>query len=420
MSSADSLERLFSLHPKLIDLSLGRIERLLAALDHPEQRLPPVIHIAGTNGKGSVAAFLRAMLEAQGLRVQAYSSPHLVRFHERIRLSEGLISEEALLAVLDTIETVNDGQPITFFEATTVAAFQAFAADDADYCLLEVGLGGKFDATNVIVHPAATIITPVAMDHQGFLGDKLSGIAAEKAGILKAGAPAFVAKQDPEAMAVIADRAAELGVEMLIEGEDWLVVPAAEGFLIETKTDSVLMPMPALPGAHQCSNAALAYACLQGLGQAGTPEQQHQALADVSWPGRLQNIDSGPLADLREGRGQLMLDGGHNVHGAQAIAKYYEHQQINVIVGLLENRELRPYLAELAPIADRLAAVPVPGESGHDPRAIAREAESLGIVSRAFDDVESALEMLPDGDTLIVGSLYLVGHVLEQSGLIPK
>jgi dihydrofolate synthase / folylpolyglutamate synthase len=420
VATDQSLERLFSLHPKLIDLSLGRIERLLAALGHPERQLPPVIHVAGTNGKGSVTAFLRALIEAQGLTAQAYTSPHLVRFHERIRLSSGLITEEALQHVLDNVEEVNAGQAITFFEATTVVAFQAFAADHADFCLLEVGLGGKFDATNVIEPPMACIITPVAMDHEGFLGHELAGIAEEKAGILKRGVPAFIARQDPVAMEVITRRAAEVGAPIFFAGRDWTVRQQDGALIYSDAMGELKLPLPKLAGAHQIDNAAVALACLRYQGHVGSHEHTASAMQNVQWPARLQPIDQGPLFELRRGKGTLTLDGGHNVHAATALAQHFGGRKVNLVLGLMENREIVPILEVLGPIIGHLGAISIPGEASHDPADIAQVAISMGVEAQAYDSVEAALAGLPDGDALIAGSLYLAGHVLEASGLLPK
>ena len=420
MASAQSLERLFSLHPKLIDLSLGRIERLLADLDHPERRLPPVIHIAGTNGKGSTSAFLHALIDAQGMSAQAYTSPHLVTFHERIRLSSGLIAEAALQAVLEKVEAANDGKSITFFEVTTVAAFTAFAEDQADFCLVEVGLGGKFDATNVFDRPAACIITPVALDHENFLGSELAGIAEEKAGILKAGVPAFVARQDPVAMDVIRKRAAEVGAPLYFAGRDWTVGVGGDVLRYKDRQGGMTLPPPVLAGMHQSENAALALACLRHLGKGGEEGTVKAAMSSVRWPARLQPINEGPLAALRSGKGALVLDGGHNVHAATMLAHHFEGQKVHLVMGLLENRDVAPMLEVLAPIIASVAAVPIQGEACHHPSHVVEAADSMGISALAYDDIADALAALPNGDVLIVGSLYLAGQVLERSGITPK
>ncbi len=420
MSSAQSLERLFSLHPNLIDLSLGRIERLLAELGHPERQLPPIIHIAGTNGKGSTTAFMRVLAEAQGLRTQAYTSPHLVRFHERIRLSDGLIGEDALKDILDEVEAINDGKSITFFEVTTVAAFQAFSRDQADLCIIEVGLGGKFDATNVIDQPVACVITPVAMDHENFLGTELTGIAEEKAGILKSGVPSFVARQDPVAMDVITRRAADVDAPLFLPGKDWSVSRSANGFTYKDRMGSLMLPLPALQGSHQIENAALSIACLRHLEMLEQEGNIGAAVSKVEWPARLQPIEQGPLFELRKGKGSLTLDGGHNVHAATAIAVHFAGRKVHLVIGMLENRPIAPVLEALSPIIATVAAVPIIDEASHPAQHIADSATVLGIQARSFDTVKDALQALPEGDCLIVGSLYLAGQVLEQSGLSPS
>ena len=420
MSTSDSLERLFSLHPKLIDLSLDRIQRLLAALGHPERQLPPVLHIAGTNGKGSTLTFLRAVLEAGGQSIQAYTSPHLVRFHERIRLSTGLVTEDHLQALLDEVERVNDGQPITFFEVTTVVALLAFARDVADICLLEVGLGGKYDATNVIDRPRACIITPVAMDHENFLGNELAGIAEEKAGILKPDVSAFIARQDPVAMEVITNRAAQVKAPIYFAGRDWSWSVDGGTFSFKDRHGSLTLPLPALAGQHQVENAATAIACLRHFGLAGDAASVAAAMETAHWPARLQPIDKGPLFALRDGKGPLVLDGGHNVHAATALADHFAGKKVHVVMGMMANRDVEPILSILSPVIDTLAAVPIPGEDSHDPAHIVDAAAAQDIPAVAYDDVSAALAALPDGDVLIAGSLYLAGHVLEQSGLLPN
>jgi len=420
MSSEDALERLFSLHPKLIDLSLGRMQRLLAALGQPEQHLPPVIHIAGTNGKGSTLSFFRALLEAGGNQIQAYTSPHLVRFHERIRLSDGLITEAALQQVLDDVERVNDGEAITFFEATTAVALAAFAKDEAaDFCLLEVGLGGRFDATNVIDAPAACIITPVAMDHEHFLGNRLDGIAGEKAGILKPGVPAFIAGQQPEAQAVIEEEAEKVGAPLFVAGRDWRVSLSDGGFVFEDAQGVAELPMPALSGAHQMHNAGVALACLRHLGQC-TDAAAKKGMARVSWPARLQPLTEGPLADIRDGKGSLRLDGGHNEHAAQAVVEYLAGRKVHVVMGLMANRAPEPLLGIVSDIAQSFTFVPIDGEEAHTPDTLIEAAEGMGLQASKAKSISSALQALPEGDCLIFGSLYLAGQVLAQSGLAPQ
>jgi dihydrofolate synthase/folylpolyglutamate synthase len=317
LRSDDLLARLLTLHPKLIDLTLGRMERLLAALDHPERRLPPVIHIAGTNGKGSTLACLRAGLEAERARVHAYTSPHLVRFHERIRLAGALVSEAELAALLADCEAANGGAAITFFEITTAAAFLGFARHPADWLLLEVGLGGRLDATNVVDRPALCVITPVSYDHQQYLGETLGEIAGEKAGILKPGVPCVVAPQEPEGLAVIEARAEAVGAPLLIHGRDWMVWTERDRLVVQDGTGLADLPLPRLPGAHQVINAGAAVAGLRALGR--SEAAQEAAPARAEWPARLQRLTRGPLAEAAPGV-ELWLDGGHNAAAGEGLA----------------------------------------------------------------------------------------------------
>ena len=322
------LERLGRLHPKLIDLSLGRVERLLAALDHPQEKLPPVIHVAGTNGKGSTIATLRACLEAGGYRVDAYISPHLVRFHERIRLAGQLIEEEALIALLEECERANGGTPITYFEITSAAAFLAFARTPADIVLLETGLGGRLDATNVVHRPAVTAITPISLDHQAFLGDTIAQIAGEKAGILKPGAPAVVGPQPEEAEAVIEARAVELGAPLSRWQHEWRCTADGTDMRFTGERWQLDLPMPSLPGAHQIANAGLAIACLEQLRSLSLPPEAIAAgLRRIEWPARLQRLTRGPLVELMPPGWELWLDGAHNQAGGEALAAMAESWQ---------------------------------------------------------------------------------------------
>ncbi|MFD1342731.1 bifunctional folylpolyglutamate synthase/dihydrofolate synthase, partial [Litorisediminicola beolgyonensis] len=287
------LARMMALHPKVIDLTLDRVHRLLAALDHPERSLPPVIHVAGTNGKGSTLAMIRAGLEASGKTAHVYTSPHLVRFHERIRLAGELITEEALTALLDEAYAANGADPITYFEITTCAALLAFARTPADHTLLEVGLGGRLDATNVIDRPALTVITPVAMDHESFLGDTLEKIAFEKAGILKRGVPCVVGRQDERALAVIEARAAELGAPLLARGQHWHSWEERGRLVYQDETGLLDLPLPNLPGPHQIDNAGAALAALRHLGIGD--EACEAAVTRAEWPARMQRLRRGPL-----------------------------------------------------------------------------------------------------------------------------
>ena len=418
------LERLGRLHPKLIDLSLGRVERLLAALDHPQEKLPPVIHVAGTNGKGSTIATLRACLEAGGYRVDAYISPHLVRFHERIRLAGQLIEEEALIALLEECERANGGTPITYFEITSAAAFLAFARTPADIVLLETGLGGRLDATNVVHRPAVTAITPISLDHQAFLGDTIAQIAGEKAGILKPGAPAVVGPQPEEAEAVIEARAVELGAPLSRWQHEWRCTADGTDMRFTGERWQLDLPMPSLPGAHQIANAGLAIACLEQLRSLSLPPEAIAAgLRRIEWPARLQRLTRGPLVELMPPGWELWLDGGHNPGAGAVLADFaagWHDRPLFLVVGMLNTKDSGGFLGPLAPHAKALAAVTIPGEQNPLPaEAIATAANAVGITAATAPSVAAALApfMLgsTDGRVLICGSLHLAGTVLQEN-----
>jgi dihydrofolate synthase/folylpolyglutamate synthase len=419
------LARLRGLHPKTIDLSLDRIERLLDALDRPERRLAPVVHIAGTNGKGSALAMLDAMLQASGRRVQRYISPHLVRYNERFLFDGRPIAEPELADVLDVCERVNRGQPITEFEITTAAAFLAFGRHPADLLLMETGLGGRLDATNVITLPKLTALSPISLDHQGFLGDRLEQIAFEKAGILKAGVPCVVGPQPHEALAVIEARAAELGVPLRVHGRDWIARRSGDRLLVTVDDEVLDLPLPALPGCHQIDNAGLAVACARALGDLA-PE--HPAIAAglerAVWPARLQRLSGGPLVDLLPEGWELWLDGGHNPAAGEAMAasmQAMDEQPLHLVVGMLNTKDERGFLSPLAPLARSLRTVPVPDEpASRDPVEAAEVARTLGMAAAAAADIASALRAIVAGEpwparVLICGSLYLAGHVLRAN-----
>ena len=423
------LDRLSALHPKAIDLSLDRLLDLLGKLGNPHLSLPPVIHVAGTNGKGSTIAYLRAMHEAAGRRVHVYTSPHLVRFNERIRLSGALIGDDMLSGILEECEAANEGRAITLFEITTAAAFVAFFRVPADLLLLEVGLGGRFDATNVIGPPIATVITPVAMDHQGFLGDTLAKIAFEKAGILKPGVRAMIAPQAPDAAEVIRDRAAAVGAPLWMGGEDWSWSPKPDGVSVRLGNDFIDLPVPGLPGLHQGGNAALAAvtARLSGDRQPISDVDIEAGVAGAVWPARMQRLEAGPLVEGAGAGVSVWLDGGHNVHAAEAIAGMLAGWQseradarISVIFGTLNNRPPREYLAFLAPHIDRVAAVSIPGEkNAWSAQEIVERTEGLGVPVTACADLDAALTTsVADprpSHLLICGSLYLAGVVLARN-----
>jgi dihydrofolate synthase/folylpolyglutamate synthase len=410
------LARLLHLHPKLIDLSLDRMARLLAALGNPERRLPPVIHVAGTNGKGSTVAYLEAMLRARGKRVDAYISPHLVRFNERIRLAGAPIAEPDLAALLGECEDANDGAPITFFEITTAAALLAFARSKADILLLEVGLGGRLDATNVVARPAVSAITPVSIDHTQYLGESLAEIAGEKAGILKPGVPAVIGEQPAAAAQAIEARAQEVGTPLLRFGREWQVGGGAAGLRYEGPSGTYDFPLPALAGRHQIGNAGIAIAAFEALGGTWFDRQAAgEGLRRAEWPGRLQRIMSPPLPEGWE----LWLDGGHNESAGHALAqaRAWDDMPLHLVVGMLNTKPPEEFLRPLAPLAAGLIAVPVPNNvAGLPPEAIRRAGEALGLASAAAEDVPQALARLAGaaapGRVLVCGSLYLIGAVL--------
>lgn len=425
---AARLRALEGLHPRVIDLSLGRVERLLDRLGRPQDRLPPVIHLAGTNGKGSVLALLDACLTAAGQRVHAYTSPHLVRFNERIRLAGQDIGDDALLALINRVESVNDGAEITFFEVTTALAYLAFAEAPADWLLLETGLGGRLDATNVIATPALSIITPVSLDHQSYLGDTLEAIAGEKAGILKPGVPAVIADQPPEALAVIERAAGEAGAGLYLAGRDWQVEPAEGGLSFRGRDWRLDLPAPALAGAHQIGNAGTAIAALQLLTVSGQlprnamPGAISAGLRQVRWPARLQQLTDGPLATGLSPGWELWLDGGHNPSAAAALADWIagSDRPVWLVVALLGNRDPGAFLRPLAGMAAGLFAIPGPGDHDwHTAEDIAGAAAALGLTADTAESVEDAIRQIAatgdQGRILIAGSLYLAGEVLARA-----
>lgn len=421
------LARLTALHPKLIDLSLERIERLLTRLGRPERQLAPVVHVAGTNGKGSVVAFLDAMLEAAGYRVQAYTSPHLVRFNERIRLADGLIAEPALAALLEECEDANGGQPITFFEITTAAAFLAFSRQPADVLLLEVGLGGRLDATNVIERPLCTALTQIAIDHQHFLGPTLELIAGEKAAIMKSGVPAVVAPQEKAAAAVIERQAARVGAPLYRAGREWSLSPVPDGFRYRGAAPTMDLPAPALLGPHQLVNAATAIACLERMPaiRVGAPAIR-LGLATARCPARLQRLTRGPLPALLPEGWELWLDGGHNTAAGAALAAATEpwsERPLHLIFGMLNTKDPRGFLRPFAGRAASVHAVAIPGEKNAlDADSCRDAARAVGIWAASADGVAAAVGDVIAGAAaqpariLICGSLYLAGRVLAENG----
>ena len=435
LKSDQILERLMALHPKKIDLSLGRMHSILKRLDHPEQKLPPVIHIAGTNGKGSTIATLRAIAEAAGHRVHVYTSPHLVRFNERIRLAGKLIDEDALSALLERVEVAAGDDPITYFEVTTAAALLAFSETLADLCLLEVGLGGRLDATNVIDQPAAVGITPVSLDHQHFLGETLPEIAAEKAGIIKTGSPLIVGPQEKAGLEVIIKTAEHFGVKPHLIDHDWYVEAKSDGsgILYEDWRSVMDLPMPPLTGEHQVKNAAMAIALAQAQTAVNIPESAIKAgLGWVRWPARLQELKNTPYDDILPKNSDIWLDGGHNPAAGAVIRSFLQgidpvERSVSLVLGMMGTKDVTGFLEPLTGLIDRVIAVPIPGEEGAaGPADLAAAATDIGINGVVAKDVRSALAAVATNAhaekppfVVIAGSLYLAGGVLRDTGLLP-
>ena len=423
MSSTSDLilARMMAFHPKIIDLTLDRVHRLLAALGHPEQSLPPVIHIAGTNGKGSTQAMIRAGLESMGGRVHAYTSPHLARFHERIRLAGDLISESHLTEILDECVRANGGEEITFFEITTCAAFLAFARTPADWTLLEVGLGGRLDATNVVDQPRLTIITPVSIDHQQYLGETLPEIAGEKAGILKRGVPCVVGPQEEAGLAVIEAKAARLGCPLLVHGQHWRAWEERGRLVFQDENGLLDLQLPNLPGPHQIDNAGAALAALRHLG--ATAEACEAAVTKAYWPARMQRLQTGPLVDAAKGC-ELWLDGGHNPAGGIAVAATLARmpkKPTHLIVGMLNTKDIAGYLRPIAAQAASLTAVSIPGEANTLSASETQTAAlAAGLAATVAESVLGAVQAIAPADPgariLICGSLYLAGSILRENG----
>jgi dihydrofolate synthase / folylpolyglutamate synthase len=428
--------RLLALHPKRIDLSLGRIERLLAALGHPERALPPVIHVAGTNGKGSTVAFARAILEAADKRVHVYTSPNLVRLNERFRLGRqgggALVEDAELVDTLGECEAKNARAPITVFEIETAAAFLLFSRHPADVALLEVGLGGRLDATNVVERPLASVVTRVSIDHREFLGDTIEEIAAEKAGILKPNVPAVIASQAREALAIIERQAARLRAPLSIAGEDWTATEERGRLVYQDGNGLLDLPAPKLYGRHQFENAGCAIAALRAAGMKLPAAAFEAGMIRVEWPARMQRLSQGRLAALLPPESELWLDGGHNADGGRAIAAALADLEERVsrplvlIVGMLSAKDCAGFLKNFSGLARRVITIPIHQDKAVPAAALADIAREVSIPALARDDLKSALEatgkldLNPAPRVLITGSLYLAGEVLAANGTPPQ
>ncbi|WP_420394681.1 bifunctional folylpolyglutamate synthase/dihydrofolate synthase [Acuticoccus sp.] len=431
------LERMAALHPKRIDLSLNRLERLLDALGHPEARLPTVVHIAGTNGKGSVCAMLRAMLEADGKAVHVYTSPHLVRFNERIRLAAPgggtLVADEALTEVLERVEAVNGGEPITFFEITTAAAFVLFAERPADVLVLETGLGGRLDATNVVARPAASVLTSIGIDHVGFLGPTLAEIAVEKAGIIKSGVPVVSAPQKGDASAVIERQAARARAPLHLGGMDWTIGHENGRLVFEDEGGLLDLPLPRLPGRHQLTNAGVAIAAARVTDLVAAPSSIEAGMTAVDWPGRMQRLTRGRIVAAAPPDCELWLDGGHNADAGEVVAAALADLEERVprplflIAGMLSTKDPAAYFRAFAGLVRHVFTVRVPGnDAAIEAAALADAAQDADLSAEPVGSVRTALRLLsetwrfePPPRILIGGSLYLVGDVLAQNGTPP-
>jgi dihydrofolate synthase / folylpolyglutamate synthase len=419
----DIVARLHALHPRLIDLSLDRLLVLLEKLGNPHLHLPPTIHVAGTNGKGSTCAFLRAMGEAAGKRVHVYTSPHLVRFNERIRVASELVSDADLIATMETIEQANAGAPITVFEVITAAAFYLFAAVPAELCVLEVGLGGRGDATNVIPPPAAGAITSISLDHLELLGPTLDVIAREKAGIMKPGVPLAIGVQPDEVITVLRAEARRTGARLLQRGCDWTIEATATRLCFADATGALDLPLPSLPGPHQFDNAGIATAALRAAGQGISDDAVARGIASAEWPARLQRLTGGLTAMLPPDW-ELWLDGGHNPGAGEALAAHlagWRDKPIHVVVGMKQAKDSAEFLRPLLPLAASLWAVAEPEQ--HNALPVEAIVAASGGVARPGPLVSDALRNIPrgagPGRVLICGSLYLAGEVLKFDAIRP-
>ena len=415
------LDRLLSLHPKIIDLTLDRVTRLLKKLNNPEDKISQVVHIAGTNGKGSTQAFLRAAIESSGESAHVYTSPHLTRFHERIRVAGSLISENVLADILNECELANNGKPITYFEITTCAAFLIFSRIKADYTLLEVGLGGRLDATNILKKPKLTIITPISMDHVQFLGSTIEQIANEKAGIIKEGIPCIVGHQSKDDIDVIKKRAIELKSKLKIYGEHWQVYAKSDKLIFKDAMGFLELPLPKLIGQHQIENAGTAIAAMREL---SIPDEAcKESMKNVYWPARMQRLESGPLVKMAN-ESEIWLDGGHNQAAGIAISNALEQLpkgRTNILIcGMLKTKDLKAFLNPLFNSAKFLYGIRIQGEeNSNSAETIVNQAREIGFsafkTQKVSDAILQIIKAHPNSRIIICGSLFLAGKILQDN-----
>ncbi len=434
MKSDALINKLSEIHPKGFDLSLDRISDLLEKLGRPQDKLPPVIHVAGTNGKGSTLAFTRAILEAQGYKVHVHTSPHLVNWHERYRLAGTLVSDDVLADAIQRVADANDNKPITVFELLSAVMFVLFSEHEADFALVEVGLGGRFDATNVIPKPLVCAIAPVALDHQAYLGDTIEKIAFEKAGIIKHKVPVAVGCQQDEARKTIEEVARKNGSSIVIAGQDFDAYRDATGFVYQDEDGLLDLPLPKLSGEHQLDNAALAMAAIRLAQIKISPEAFAEGMLNVTWPGRLEKLPVGKISEMLSPDADIWIDGGHNPSAGEAISSELQRQNAGtqrktlMICGMINTKEPFGYFKPFEKLDAEVFAIPVAmSEAGIPPEELAKVAKSAGLKTQSFASLEDAimeasqyLKETPDMRVLFCGSLYMVGEVLDLNETPPQ
>ena len=434
MKSDALINKLSQIHPKGFDLSLDRISQLLDKLGNPHEKLPPIIHVAGTNGKGSTLAFTRAILEAQGYEVHVHTSPHLVNWHERYRLAGALVSDDVLADAIQRVADANNNKPITVFEILSAVMFVLFSEHEADFALVEVGLGGRFDATNVIPSPIACAIAPVALDHQAYLGDTISKIAFEKAGIIKRKIPVAVGRQQDDARDTIEEVARKNGSMIVIAGQDFDAYRDATGFVYQDEDGLLDLPMPKLIGEHQLDNAALAIAAIRLAKIKVSPEAFAQGMLNVTWPGRLERLPNGKITTQLSGHSDVWIDGGHNPSAGEAIAAELMRQNANsarktlLVCGMINTKEPYGYFKPFEKLGAEVITIPVAmSEAGISPQVLAQSASETGLQTNTCDSLQEGinlavkrLEQEPELRILFCGSLYMVGEVLDLNGTPPQ